>query len=476
MARRGGGLPAGWVLPHWADSGQPAGSRIATAVGNVDSGVVARIDPRGLVVPIDRGWSLDWWVCAEDGWHAAASEPAGRVHQLLLDDAPVVETALRVPGGEVVHRVYAARADAEVVVVEVENRSHVPVALALAVRPYDLATTGTVKKVALAQHAIIVAGRHAIALPKPPAFAAAATGDVDVADLVFAGTQQRPGSVGEVRDRRGLASLAVVYPLPHTAVLRVAVAAGPVDVGRLPPADHVARGWRAHSNTGTRVAVPDERLQSAVSASLAALLLHADALAFDEPLVLGALERWGFDHVAEEIAQRRGFCLPSTGGFTVSEDALDLGHGGVLDQLAACVHAASPTWTWPAAGAHPARAAAKLLLLVRAALVAERAGGVDFWPEVDPSWLGQAVEVHDAPTSAGSLSCAVRWHGARPAVLWDGPGGVVLRAPALDPTWSSTDAAGEALLAPVEPAGGLPKVYGGLPVPDGLDEPDRSFS
>ncbi len=53
----------------------------------------------------------------------------------------------------------------------------------------------------------------------------------------------------------------------------------------------------------------------------------------------------------------------------------------------------------------------------------------------------------------GRLSFAVRWHGARPALLWDlaapeGAGPVLLTCPGLDPTWRSTDPRGEALLAP----------------------------
>jgi hypothetical protein len=55
--------------------------------------------------------------------------------------------------------------------------------------------------------------------------------------------------------------------------------------------------------------------------------------------------------------------------------------------------------------------------------------------------------VHDAPTRHGPLSYAVRWHGARPALLWEAPPGVRLRAPGLDPTWSSETTRGDALLA-----------------------------
>ena len=57
--------------------------------------------------------------------------------------------------------------------------------------------------------------------------------------------------------------------------------------------------------------------------------------------------------------------------------------------------------------------------------------------------------MREAPVSGGVLSYAVRWHGERPALLWDGPPGTTVRVPGLDPGWRSDDAAGEALLGPV---------------------------
>ena len=99
------------------------------------------------------------------------------------------------------------------------------------------------------------------------------------------------------------------------------------------------------------------------------------------------------------------------------------------------------------AGLDPAR----FLLALRDVLVRERPGSIEMLPGFPPEWLGQSVTVEALPLRAGPLSFAVRWHGARPALLWDAPPGVELRAPALDPAWSSGARAGEALLASRRP-------------------------
>jgi hypothetical protein len=52
-----------------------------------------------------------------------------------------------------------------------------------------------------------------------------------------------------------------------------------------------------------------------------------------------------------------------------------------------------------------------------------------------------------------SVGFAIRWHGERPAVLWEQHGPPqLLTAPTVDPEWSSPAASGEALwAAPPEP-------------------------
>jgi hypothetical protein len=144
-----------------------------------------------------------------------------------------------------------------------------------------------------------------------------------------------------------------------------------------------------------------------------------------------------------------------------------------LDRLRALVAASAPRGTWPElAGGDPAllvprvdhdpKATAAFLLAVRELLLSEQGPRFEppdtlaILPVVDPAWLGQEVELHDASTGAGRFGFGVRWHGERPALLWelvpDRPEWPVrIVAPSLDPAWSSPDPVGEALLAPLRP-------------------------
>ena len=64
-------------------------------------------------------------------------------------------------------------------------------------------------------------------------------------------------------------------------------------------------------------------------------------------------------------------------------------------------------------------------------------------------WLGDNFEVHGIPTGPrSSVSFAVRWHGERPAALWEQQGDVRrLSAPSIDSEWSTDDRSGEVLWA-----------------------------
>ena len=87
-------------------------------------------------------------------------------------------------------------------------------------------------------------------------------------------------------------------------------------------------------------------------------------------------------------------------------------------------------------------------------LVRDMDAGLAVLSLLPEEWVGQPLAVHDAPTHHGRLSFAVRWHGERPALLWElephaGVERVTLTAPGLDPGWSTDELRGEALLGPI---------------------------
>jgi hypothetical protein len=66
------------------------------------------------------------------------------------------------------------------------------------------------------------------------------------------------------------------------------------------------------------------------------------------------------------------------------------------------------------------------------------------------SWFGASVEAYHLPAGPRHVvSYAIRWHGERPAVLWEvaGPAGLRLTGGAADPAWHTDLPTGEALWA-----------------------------
>ncbi|MGH8999841.1 MAG: hypothetical protein ACRDY7_10690, partial [Acidimicrobiia bacterium] len=193
-----------------------------TMVGNLGRPEEPIVDPRGLVTPWFDGWSLDWWVGAGDRWHLPSREPAVR-QSLAEGSVPVVETAMRIPGGDALARVYAVMTEAGLAVVEVENRSPTPVAVAFALRPYNPEGLAAVERIMAEGLTVLADGRPALFLPRPPG--AAVTSTLAAGDCVH---QVTAGATGEwppapVRDKAGLAQAAFVYAVPHHTSIRVAI-------------------------------------------------------------------------------------------------------------------------------------------------------------------------------------------------------------------------------------------------------------
>jgi hypothetical protein len=337
-------------------------------------------------------------------------------------------------------------------------------------------------------------GRVVLLLPKPPN-RAATSGDADVSEVVLAGAAE--ADLGSVTSSAGRANGAYVVPLAHRATVRVAVPLASTDLRQLPPvptAEQVANGWKVHGERGLRFVLPDEPLQSAVDSLRRSLLFRWDAPAVPVS-VAGALDVYGYAGEAAELlaSDPEGAGIGALAGHwrrhrddalaravvedvAVLADELPKGSPELLDaavlleaagesQAAASARnlAGAPVdrpapawpdvapnpWTWPI------DEAARFLVVVRDLLVRESADGLLLLGSVPDEWYGRGVEVHDAPTAFGPVSYGIRWHGDRPALLWDvepADGPVRLRI-GLDPTWLTDEPRGEALLAPVLPPG-----------------------
>jgi hypothetical protein len=290
---------------------------MTTLVGALAGRGRARVDAHGGIGAIGESWSLDWWIGADDRWHVPAREAA--VSQRRVDAAPVVETSMRVPGGDAIHRAYGVRdaSGGDLLVVEIENATAIPFAVALALRPYGPTSMVAVERIALAGEQVTVDGRVAVVLPKPPARAVASTlAEGDAAVVVFGGDAPVSTSF-DVRCVDGGANAALVYPLPHTAVLRVvlplATRESPVFTPTASPsAVQVASGWAAQARQGAAFEVPEGRLADAVDACRRAVLLAAEGFgdrgepdgapaALDRARVALALDRWGFGDEAATL-------------------------------------------------------------------------------------------------------------------------------------------------------------------------------
>ena len=208
----------------------------------------ARVTGWGAVIPDDGSPMLDWWVAAEDRWHTPSREPSLR--QRLVDGMPVVETSVRVPGGDVVQTNFAVAGHGGLLVMQLDNRSPAPVAVALSRR--DLLTS------------------------RPPAQVPPQGGDAP-AD-------------------------ALVIPIGHRASVRVGLPFGARDGGRLPddlatPAQ-VARGWLVQTGAGVDLRLPEGGPAVPLATVRAALLLDGPGNALDGARFLVAvceLGRLGVD-------------------------------------------------------------------------------------------------------------------------------------------------------------------------------------
>jgi hypothetical protein len=393
---------------------RPAPSVPATTTTGALGGLWrADITTSGAIETAEPSGGLRYWIAADDRWHDPALETS--VRQRRIDGTPVTETRVRVPNGDVVQRIWTVPDAGGVTLVEFENDSTLPVAVALDRR--DLLT------------------------------------DRAPADVPIEGITLPAGSI--------------VLPLGHRARVRVGLAHDRRVGGRAPSSlpDHeaVVRGWRAVLDRAGRLDLPAGSAGSgaaeAVSAQRAEWLLLGPPSATDDPvgflIALDSLVRCGeppapwLDELVSAVAGCDGI------GTSDAVDALTAA-GRVLcragerraerdlDRLVERVGSDQRSSNAPDTVGHPGLA----LTRFERRFVAPGDDGADLLSEGLPDdWLGQPVEIHGLPAGRGTtVSYALRWHGEHPAVIWeqDGPP-VTLRSPELDPSWSSAEPTGEHL-------------------------------
>ncbi len=395
----------------------------------------AIVNERGSVRLNDGSQVLDWHIAADDRWHDPSTEPS--VRQTRRAGVPVVETRLRIPGGDAIQRVYAVADAGGLVVIEITNESTLPIAVAFT-RP----------------------------------------------DLISSRTPSPRGAQGIE-----LPTGSVVFPVAHGSTLRVALRApnndvANVDVERLPSFEQLQKGWLKSVEQAGYVIVPEgavaplvARLRSdalilsgheiedwatgaggdCVNDPVAYILTLQELLRMGEKLT-GDSAQIRVDHVAR-LAQsvetllkenRKSSILPwdvERALFAAQFVFSRMGENRAADDVSAAQLRMSSAAEPPNVMPTDIRAIA----WVEEKMVAvQRDGSVQVFGRGIPRlWLGANLECHRV--AAGPLhtvSFGIRWHGEKPALLWEvsGPAGVKLDAGICDPTWSTVESTGETLL------------------------------
>ena len=389
-----------------------------TTIGVLGGRWRASVSPTGSIEPWDDSAPLEWFIAADDRWHVPSREPA--VRQLRMEGAPVLETRVRIPTGDAVHRVWCVADQGGFTVVEIENDSTLPFAVAFS--------------------------RGDVLSARPPAA------------VPIQGIDMPSGSV--------------VFPVGHHCTVQVALAHSP---GRhtLPPnlatAAQVARGWTATVDRAGRILVPDQALADEVVRLRAELALNGPSEPGDDPvgflLDVAQLVRLGeradswVPDVADAVEHAAKLAATWDQQAALDAAAIVLARADEARAFRDLTRLRSLTPTGlPSVAPSPSRTLAWYeLCLARqvGALGADVVGAELLAGGIPPAWLGANFEVYDLPIGPRSaVSFAVRWHGDRPAVLWETSGPTVqLSAPLVAPGWSSRETKGETLWpAPVPPS------------------------
>ena len=439
-----------------------------TSLGVRGQGVSAEVDSFGHV-HVRNGGILRWVVAGDDRWYDPAREPS--VRQTTRDGFPIVVTKMRVPTGDATVFAYGVVSGGEAtVVVEVRNESTLPFAVVLSDPSWR-----TVRN------------------PVP-------MHDRATQDAMLAHVQFPPESV--IHPIGHQATLRFVHD-PR----------GGFDAERinsLPTVDQVAAGWERALASSTRLNVPDHGLVKDIHSARCALLLDEvpqhdvvdQLIAVNELIRMGDKSPSSFDDVElndylgalEDVirhpvadGRRRSLvqrvirrsavsgeevpwyvdamlvgsshALHKLGQHKAAGDVVAARERLIIDSLKADANASAEL-----PGGDDLFALSPMKRLVRVDLEFARVAspampgkGTDILPFLSAprignpkeNWLGVNFEAHGLACSRGTVGYALRWHGDRPAVLWEASEQSVLPLSSQqnDVQWHTNDLRGEVLLA-----------------------------
>ena len=361
----------------------------STPIGTLDDAPPSFVDPSGALA-LHGGDRVSWCVIAEDRLH----DPSDSTTVRQASDGAIVETAVRIVGGDAVARMFAVPGG---VVCEFENAS-----------------------AAACAFAVVAEGSAGLVHGPRPASQSCVTGSRSEAVERLALGATDPGPPNASTSNPGTVT-AFVWPVAHRSTIRIFV--GEHHPGDAIGADDVRRAWSARLANAMRVDIADRVLQYAVDRARVAVLVEApDA----DAEIARALEDWGFDAEAVTAWEQLGF------GERRRLRRRRWAPGG-WERLVA---------------AQSRRPGASLLNAIHDLLLAPRGPAIDLLPEFPSAWLGLNLAAHDVPLRDGVVAFAVRWHGERPALLWETSAAVELRSPVLGGSWATRDRSGEVLFDP----------------------------
>jgi len=96
-------------------------------------------------------------------------------------------------------------------------------------------------------------------------------------------------------------------------------------------------------------------------------------------------------------------------------------------------------------------AASRYVRTVRSVVVKDAGPELAVLPDMPKQWRGRPIDIFGLPIANGNFSFGLRWHGPRPALLWEAAlapeAPFRITAPGIDASFSSTEREGEVLLA-----------------------------